>query len=56
MKQGREIVLLYFKAKKLRDFEFLLIFVLFEEYACGERSKEMNVHIDGKEIRRYLVI
>lgn len=32
----------------------LLIVIQFEEYKSGERSKEMHVHIDDKEIEKIL--
>lgn len=31
-----------------------LNFVVFEDYMSGERSKEMHMHIDGKENEKIL--
>ena len=40
----------------MRKFEFFLSFILFEKYMYDERNIKMHVHIDGKIMRRFLVI
>ena len=47
---------LFWGKKTLRNFLVLSqVWFLFEEYTSGARSKEMHVHIDGKEMRRFLI-
>jgi hypothetical protein len=41
--------------KNLREYLVLFLsFIIFEDYMSGERSKEMHVHIDGKQNEKIL--